>query len=105
MFAVRTAAAARHSCFCSLTHNSHPTHTNKKSHQQKQKQNNNKNKGAANAGIPLAIIVKDFGWGSYFTTLIGACGVALLLLSPRTNLRSYVQRVEARAERRRLKGE
>jgi hypothetical protein len=23
--------------------------------------------GAANAGIPLSIIVKDYGWGAYFT--------------------------------------
>ena len=26
--------------------------------------------GAANAGIPLSIIVKDYGWGAYFT---GGC--------------------------------
>jgi sugar phosphate permease len=47
----------------------------------------------------LSIIVKDFGWASYFTTLIAACGVALLLLSPMTRLRSYVQREEIRIAR------
>lgn len=55
--------------------------------------------GAANAGIPLSIIVKDFGWGAYFTTLIIACGLALLLLSPMTNLRSAVQRASNRKAR------
>lgn len=55
--------------------------------------------GAANAGIPLSIIVKDFGWSAYFTTLVGACVVALLLLSPMTRLRSFVQREEVRLAR------
>lgn len=58
------------------------------------------------AGIPLSIIVKDFGWSSYFTTLIIACGLALLLLSPMTNLKSYVQREankKARKEAKALK--
>lgn len=45
-------------------------------------------------GIPLSIIVKDYGWPAYFTTLVVACGMALLLLSPMTNLRSHVQREE-----------
>ena len=48
-------------------------------------------------GIPLSIIVKDYGWSTYFTTLIAACGMSLLLLSPMTNLRSHVQRQKARA--------
>eukprot|EP00878_Enallax_costatus_P006011 GHUV01006305.1.p1 GENE.GHUV01006305.1~~GHUV01006305.1.p1 ORF type:complete len:184 (+),score=61.52 GHUV01006305.1:764-1315(+) len=50
--------------------------------------------GAANAGIPLSIIVKEYGWSAYFNTLLGACGVALLLLSPMINLKSFVQRRE-----------
>eukprot|EP00191_Tetraselmis_sp_GSL018_P003122 CAMPEP_0177601082 /NCGR_PEP_ID=MMETSP0419_2-20121207/14035_1 /TAXON_ID=582737 /ORGANISM="Tetraselmis sp., Strain GSL018" /LENGTH=525 /DNA_ID=CAMNT_0019094255 /DNA_START=772 /DNA_END=2349 /DNA_ORIENTATION=+ len=53
--------------------------------------------GAANAGIPLSIIVKNYGWGAYFTTLLGACAVVLLLLSPMVNLKSFVQR-EAKAK-------
>lgn len=55
--------------------------------------------GAANAGIPLSIIVKEYGWGAYFSTLVAACALALLLLSPMTRLRSYVQREAARKER------
>jgi hypothetical protein len=58
--------------------------------------------GAANAGIPLSIIVKEYGWSTYFSTLIGACGLALLLLAPMVNLRSYVQRKEQRRLRKGL---
>ena len=58
--------------------------------------------GAANAGIPLSIIVKEYGWSAYFSTLVGACGLALLLLAPMTNLRSYVQRREQRRLRKGL---
>jgi len=59
--------------------------------------------GAANAGIPLSIIVKDFGWGAYFTTLLAACGFAALLLVPMTNVPSHVQRVERRKARAALR--
>ncbi|KXZ49035.1 hypothetical protein GPECTOR_23g122 [Gonium pectorale] len=55
--------------------------------------------GAANAGIPLSIIVKEYGWNAYFATLVAACALALLLLSPMTRLRSYVQREAARKDR------
>jgi len=48
--------------------------------------------GAANAGVPLSFIVKEYGWTTYFSTLIAACALALLLLSPMTRLRSFVQR-------------
>jgi hypothetical protein len=58
--------------------------------------------GAANAGIPLSIIVKEYGWATYFNTLIGACFLALLLLAPMVNLRSYVQRREQRRLRKGL---
>lgn len=56
--------------------------------------------GAANAGIPLSIIVKQYGWDAYFTTLIAACGLALLLLSPMVNLKSFVQRKALREARK-----
>lgn len=56
--------------------------------------------GAANAGIPLSIIVKNYGWGAYFTTLLCSCGIALLLLSPMVNLKSHVQRQEQKAAKR-----
>eukprot|EP00884_Botryococcus_braunii_P006797 jgi/Botrbrau1/16118/Bobra.7_2s0080.2 len=48
--------------------------------------------GAANAGIPLSIIVKTYGWEAYFVALGVACAMALLLLAPMVNLKSYVQR-------------
>jgi len=48
--------------------------------------------GAANAGVPLSIIVKNHGWNAYFTALLAACGMAILLLAPMVNLKSYVQR-------------
>ena len=51
--------------------------------------------GAANAGIPLSIIVKNYGWNAYFTSLLVACGMAILLLAPMVNLKSYVQREAA----------
>jgi len=47
--------------------------------------------GAANAGIPLSILVRDYGWGAYFTALLLACGAAVLLLSPMIHAKSYVQ--------------
>lgn len=50
--------------------------------------------GAANAGIPLSIIVRDWGWHWYFATLLGACGMALLLLAPMVKLKSHVQRMQ-----------
>lgn len=48
--------------------------------------------GAANAGIPLSMIVKNYGWNQYFFALIAACGFAMLLLTPMINLKSDVQR-------------
>jgi MFS transporter, OPA family, sugar phosphate sensor protein UhpC len=48
--------------------------------------------GAANAGIPLSLIVQRMGWNTYFATLIGACAVACLLLSPMLNAQSYNQK-------------
>lgn len=53
--------------------------------------------GAANAGVPLAKIVQSYGWNAYFASLVGACGVVLLLMAPMTNLKSYSQR-QAEAE-------
>lgn len=47
--------------------------------------------GAANAGIPLSIIVRDYGWGAYFTTLLAACAAAIVLLGTMWNAKSYVQ--------------
>eukprot|EP00198_Chlamydomonas_reinhardtii_P001258 XP_001690593.1 hexose-phosphate transporter [Chlamydomonas reinhardtii] len=38
--------------------------------------------GAANAGVPLSLIIERYGWSAYFATLLGACGLALALLAP-----------------------
>jgi sugar phosphate permease len=48
--------------------------------------------------------VKEYGWPAYFNTLIGACALALLLLSPMMNLKSFVQRREIYMQRK-LKGQ
>ena len=48
--------------------------------------------GAANAGIPLSLLVKKLGWSYFFITLIIACGAALLLLIPLANAKSFIQR-------------
>ena len=51
--------------------------------------------GAANAGVPLSILVRQFGWNAFFATLITACGIAFCLLVPLVNAKSFVQREEA----------
>lgn len=48
--------------------------------------------GAANAGIPLAALERQFGWNGYFGAMIGACVISLLLLAPLANAKSYVQK-------------
>lgn len=50
--------------------------------------------GAANAGVPLAMLVRKFGWDAFFLTLGSACVVAVCILSTLVNARSYVQRVQ-----------
>ncbi|KAK9916786.1 hypothetical protein WJX75_006994 [Coccomyxa subellipsoidea] len=60
--------------------------------------------GAANAGIPLSIIVKNYGWEAYFVALGVACAMALLLLAPMSNLKSYVQREAIKEKKLKLKG-
>lgn len=48
--------------------------------------------GAANAGVPLAMIVQRFGWDAFFIAMTASCAVVLLLMAPMTNLKSYSQR-------------
>jgi sugar phosphate permease len=48
--------------------------------------------GAANAGVPLSLLVQRYGWDAFFATMIGASGVALLLHVPLKNANSLVQR-------------
>ena len=42
--------------------------------------------------------VQNYGWEAYFIALGVSCGMALLLLAPMVNLKSYVQREEAKAK-------
>ena len=44
------------------------------------------------AGVPLSLLVQRYGWDAFFATMIGASGVALLLLMPLMNAKSFVQR-------------
>ena len=42
-----------------------------------------------------AVLLQNYGWEAYFCALGIACGMALLLLAPMVNLKSYVQREES----------
>ena len=48
--------------------------------------------GAANAGVPLSLLVQQYGWDAFFLSLVCACGIGILLLAPLTGARSYLQR-------------
>ena len=41
------------------------------------------------------VLPQNYGWEAYFAALGIACGMALLLLAPMVNLKSYVQREES----------
>lgn len=56
--------------------------------------------GAANAGVPLSLLVQQFGWDAFFATMVGASAVALLLLAPLANAKSFVQREKEAAARK-----
>jgi MFS transporter, OPA family, sugar phosphate sensor protein UhpC len=48
--------------------------------------------GAANAGVPLSLIVKNMGWDAYFNALTGAAVIAFCIMAPMFRLQSHVQR-------------
>lgn len=48
--------------------------------------------GAANAGVPLAALQQQFGWGGYFAAMAGSCVCTLLLLLPLSRAKSMSQR-------------
>eukprot|EP00223_Ostreococcus_mediterraneus_P004749 CAMPEP_0174580860 /NCGR_PEP_ID=MMETSP0929-20130131/2718_1 /TAXON_ID=548131 ORGANISM="Ostreococcus mediterraneus, Strain clade-D-RCC2572" /NCGR_SAMPLE_ID=MMETSP0929 /ASSEMBLY_ACC=CAM_ASM_000573 /LENGTH=322 /DNA_ID=CAMNT_0015762353 /DNA_START=575 /DNA_END=1543 /DNA_ORIENTATION=+ len=48
--------------------------------------------GAANAGVPLSLLVQQYGWDAFFTALLSACALATLLLAPLVDAKSYLQR-------------
>jgi sugar phosphate permease len=54
--------------------------------------------GAANAGVPLYMLVQQYGWGAFFVSLLTACAAAIALLAPITGAQSEVQRA-AKAEK------
>ena len=47
--------------------------------------------GAANAGVPLSMILNTYGWNGYFTALMSACCCSFLLLIPLMNAKSFAQ--------------
>ena len=55
--------------------------------------------GAANAGVPLSMLVQQYGWGAFFVALLAACAAAIALLAPITGAQSEVQRVAKAAAR------
>jgi len=48
--------------------------------------------GAANAGVPLSLLVQQYGWNAFFAALLCACTVGTLLLAPVVGAESFVQR-------------
>jgi sugar phosphate permease len=48
--------------------------------------------GAAFAGIPLAAVMDAQGYNGFFAALLGACAVAMLLLTTQANAQSFLQR-------------
>lgn len=47
--------------------------------------------GAAFAGLPLSLLVKELVWDSFFKTLIGACFLAFIFMSKLANAKSSAQ--------------
>lgn len=55
--------------------------------------------GAANAGVPLSLLVQQYGWNAFFTALLLACFVGVMLLAPITRAQSQVQREAKRLKK------
>ena len=51
-------------------------------------------KGAASSGLPLSIVVKQYGWNFLLFTLIGCAVLGFILLLPLINLPGYNQKQE-----------
>jgi len=47
--------------------------------------------GAANAGVPLSLLVQQYGWDAFFAALLSASAIGVLLLLPITGAKSYLQ--------------
>jgi OPA family sugar phosphate sensor protein UhpC-like MFS transporter len=50
--------------------------------------------GAANAGVPLSLLVQQYGWDAFFAALFTACILGIFLLAPIMGAKSYLQRIE-----------
>lgn len=48
--------------------------------------------GAAFAGVPISILVKNYGWGAFFTALMASSLIAFALLVPILNEKSFKQK-------------
>ena len=48
--------------------------------------------GAANAGVPLSLLVQQYGWEAFFAALLTATMVGICLLVPLIDAKSYLQR-------------
>jgi len=48
--------------------------------------------GAANAGVPLSLLVQQYGWDAFFAALLSACVLGIALLAPLVEAKSYLQR-------------
>ena len=56
--------------------------------------------GAASAGLPLAWVVQNLGWDTYFSVLVSTAGLGVVLLLPLRGLRSWEQRRSGREFRK-----
>jgi MFS transporter, OPA family, sugar phosphate sensor protein UhpC len=48
--------------------------------------------GAALAGLPLTLIVRRFGWNSFFAVLVVCCAATIALIVPLVHARSWEQK-------------
>ncbi|CAG9466735.1 unnamed protein product [Pedinophyceae sp. YPF-701] len=54
--------------------------------------------GAASAGVPMSILVNQYGWGSFFVAMCVCCVAIVVLLTPLWNQPSYIQKKKWEAE-------
>lgn len=48
--------------------------------------------GAANAGVPLSLLVQQYGWDAFFAALLTATFIGVCLLAPLVDAKSYLER-------------
>lgn len=47
--------------------------------------------GAALAGLPLSLVVRKYGYDTFFAVLLACCGATIALISPLLWRKSYEQ--------------